>query len=124
MTQLNTAWLLWSAVEALLVPNVLPLTPSVRGASAESGAHSKALNLVNTWLLATSAKVPWALVPFCVTSLTISERPSIPLQRAAAAGTLNQEPYKRLNMALFIWAALSAGISIMRRSLWSAQGLM
>ena len=46
------------------------------------------------------------------------------MQRAAAAGTLHQETYKRLNMALFTWAALSAGISIMRRSLWSAQGLM
>ena len=54
----------------------------------------------------------------------ISKRPSIALQRAAAAGTLHQETYKRLNMALFTFAALSAGISIMRRSLWSAQGLM
>ena len=59
-----------------------------------------------------------------VTSSTISERPSIALQRAAAAGTLHQETYKRLNMALFTFAALSAGISIMRRSLWTPQGLM
>ena len=77
-------------------------------------------------LLATSAEFHHALgsCASLLTSSPISERPSIALQRAAAAGTLHHETYKRLNMALFTWAALSAGISIMRRSLWSAQGLM
>ena len=54
----------------------------------------------------------------------VSRRLWLSPQRAAAVGTLHQEPYKRLNMALFTWATLSAGISIMCRSLWNAQGLM
>jgi hypothetical protein len=46
------------------------------------------------------------------------------LQRAAAAGVLNQKPYKRLNFALFAWATLSIGISLARKELWNSQGLM
>ena len=46
------------------------------------------------------------------------------VQRAAAEGTLNQRPYKRLIMALFTWAALSIGISLMYRDLWNLRGLM
>jgi hypothetical protein len=46
------------------------------------------------------------------------------LQRAAAAGVLNQKPYKRLNFALFTWAALSTAISLARKELWNSKGLM
>ncbi|CAL5220327.1 g2318 [Coccomyxa viridis] len=45
------------------------------------------------------------------------------LKRAAAEGTLNQRPYKRLVMALFAWAALSAGISLVYRDLWNLRAL-
>ena len=88
--------------------------------------YSKMLDSVGSWLLSKVADILHSLRSCAafVTSSTISERPSIAMQRAAAARTLHQETYKRLNMALFTWAALSAGISIMRRSLWSAQGLM
>ena len=48
----------------------------------------------------------------------------LPVQRAAAEGTLKQAPYKRLVMALFTWAALSTGISLMYRDLWNLRGLM
>ena len=48
----------------------------------------------------------------------------IPVQRAAAEGTLNQRLYKRLVMALFAWAALSAGISLVYRDLWYYRPLM
>ncbi len=47
----------------------------------------------------------------------------MPVQRAAAEGTLNQRPYKRLVMALFAWAALSAGISLVYRDLWNLRAL-
>ncbi|CAL5220326.1 g2317 [Coccomyxa viridis] len=46
------------------------------------------------------------------------------LRRAAAEGVLNERPYKRLIMALFTWAALSAGISLMYRDLWDPRALM
>ncbi len=46
------------------------------------------------------------------------------VQRAAAEGVLNERPYKRLIMALFTWAALSAGISLMYRDLWDPRALM
>ena len=46
------------------------------------------------------------------------------MQRAAAEGTLNQRPYKRLAMALFAWAAVSAGISLVYRNLWYYRPLM